>query len=283
MCLIIANFSQGKEVSREEFNNAKGNNADGIGISYSDGERIVIKKFITAGEQKKAYDYYRTVRALRPSPNVLIHFRYATHGVINAANCHPYRVNKNLCFVHNGIIDIKQPKTQFSDTWHFNEHIIKKLGDDFLFNDAIIALIEKFIGFSKLAFMDSVGNIDIINVDKGHYEGGNWFSNHSHTYGKSATTYKATTYKPTEYKPTVYTGTAAKEGKQKEIGFKRYDNAFNTDMDREIYGLSTKDKTGTPNTYSESGFWDESGKYQSWKNYKGTKSGLWGPATDEEI
>jgi hypothetical protein len=86
-------------------------------------------------------------------------------------------VNQKLGFVHNGIISQTEvKKSPYSDTYHFNE-ILKKLPANFLYNKGIVTLIEKMIGYSKLAFLDNLGNVTIIGEDLGIWEGDNWFSN----------------------------------------------------------------------------------------------------------
>lgn len=116
--------------------------------------------------------------------NMILHFRWATHGLKDEANCHPFMVNDNLAFIHNGVIrDVRQWNKDFSDTWHFNEAIMKRLVVDYpniWQNNVMRFLIEQYIGGSKLIFMDNMGNFEIYNEQAGVWDCGCWWSNTSY-------------------------------------------------------------------------------------------------------
>ena len=110
----------------------------------------------------------------------MLHFRIGTSGKIDLNNCHPFTVNNNLAFVHNGIINsIELTNINYSDTWHFNK-LLKQLPNDFLNNKAITELLSNYIEYSKLIFLDNKGAFKIINEDLGHWNNNNWFSNNSY-------------------------------------------------------------------------------------------------------
>jgi predicted glutamine amidotransferase len=143
----------------------------------------------------KFYKEYSKQRKVNKTSNFILHFRIATSGKIDRANCHPFSVNKNLAFVHNGMININQLNANVSDTYTFNELILKKLPTTFLNNHAILDLIENYIGYSKLVFLDNDNTASILNEDLGHWDAdNNWYSNNSYqcTYTKAT---KAKTYK----------------------------------------------------------------------------------------
>jgi hypothetical protein len=73
---------------------------------------------------------------------------------------------------------------QHSDTWYFNEEILKQLPEGWMYNTAIHKLIEPFISWSKIAVLNITNEVLILNESSGVWdqEDGNWYSN---------TTYKA--------------------------------------------------------------------------------------------
>ena len=116
----------------------------------------------------------------------LIHFRYATHGLKNVDNVHPFKVNTNLVFAHNGIINCVDDDNKLSDTQMYNKQVLQKLDNSFLESNAIKLLIEESIGSSKLAFLDSNGHYTIINESSGHWNKHKsiWYSNDGYKKSK---------------------------------------------------------------------------------------------------
>lgn len=177
MCIAITNVASAT-ITEKQFNNSWQVNPDGFGMAYLSKGTIVIEKEMNSA--KLAYERYLKAKKSNPKSNFLLHFRIATSGVINKANCHPFKVNNTLAFIHNGMIDTKTCANH-SDTYYFNELILKKLPKNWMKNEAMIELIEVYIGYSKLCFLDTENNIFIINEHLGEYDKeGNWYSNNSH-------------------------------------------------------------------------------------------------------
>ena len=175
MCIIILN-KQGL-VPKTILQNCYINNPDGMGIMYAHKGKIEVFKELKNFEL--FYEYYFNIRKIFRG-NIGLHFRIKTHGKINESNIHPFYVNRDLAFMHNGIIDIDTGKTDLSDTQLFNERILKGLPKNFTRNRAIMQLISESIGYSKLLFLDSSDNYSIINESDGTWKDENWFSNHSY-------------------------------------------------------------------------------------------------------
>jgi glutamine amidotransferase len=173
MCIIAVNYSN--LIDRKKLENCYKANPDSMGLMFSEFKKIIIHKEIK--DFDSFYTYYSNVRARINTP-IVLHFRITTSGLIDLENCHPFRINDNLAFCHNGIItQTEYKKSMFSDTWHFNEDILKKLPANFLSNPGIVSLINDFIGFSKLAFLDTDNNVTIIGEHRGEKDDGNWYSN----------------------------------------------------------------------------------------------------------
>jgi hypothetical protein len=100
-------------------------------------------------------------------------------------------VNKEIGFVHNGVIRITETDARYSDTNHFNRLVLQTMKTPArIFKDGTneAALVSHFCSTnSKLIFLNASGAFRIFNEAAGHWDkAGNWFSN---------TTYKACTYR----------------------------------------------------------------------------------------
>ena len=175
MCIAIMK-SANKKISKSTLRRCYDANPDGAGFMYAEDKQLVVNKgYFTFKEFYKEYKPHG-------DKQVLIHFRIKTHGPINKDNCHPFLVNSGLGFIHNGIISGYGSSIK-SDTIEFNEAILQKIvskhGNNSLFDDPMVELIENVIGYSKLVFLDRHGNYTIMNEKKGNWNDGVWYSNMS--------------------------------------------------------------------------------------------------------
>lgn len=178
MCIAILN-TKGK-LTEQTFANCWANNPHGGGIAWASGGKV--HTFKEMKSVKIMYDKYVELRDQFPDANLLIHFRIATHGRINETNCHPFKVNNKLAFIHNGMISSPAlgNSPDFSDTYLFNQLILQKLPKNFIHNEAILSMMSDFIGYSKLIFLDSNNDWCIVNESMGIWDGENWYSNDSY-------------------------------------------------------------------------------------------------------
>jgi glutamine amidotransferase len=134
------------------------------------------------------------------------HARYATHGVKNELNCHPFKVageEYDTYLAHNGVLDILIPKDdKRSDTRILAEELLPRLGGvSALDDDYVYDLLSAWSRGSKVAVMTNDPSakykLYIINENAGSWDDkGIWWSN---------TSYKSTPIvKPYEYEPSVY-------------------------------------------------------------------------------
>lgn len=179
------------------------NNGDGAGLIYTGGGSLYVYKELHSVNE--FYAKYIDVRRRFPKSKIVLHFRIGTSGGINVDNCHPFSVNKDLAFVHNGIIsELNGINPNKSDTNLFNEFVLQQLPVDFTANNALMSVIEKYIGSSKLIFLDKNNEAIIVNEELGVEDTkylNCWFSNS--TYKPSAyydrggvNVWKGTGYKP---------------------------------------------------------------------------------------
>lgn len=175
MCIAIYKPAD-KRLSKELLETCWEANPDGAGFMYTHNGKLKIKKgFMTFDRFWASFNNLQHKIAV-------IHFRFKTHGEADEENTHPFFVSPTMGFVHNGIINAVSTVSnkKMSDTWHFNESILKPLFDlspDFIDTAAVQELIQHYIGYSKLIFLDDKDNVWIVNEDKGVWDDGVWYSN----------------------------------------------------------------------------------------------------------
>lgn len=197
MCIAILN--NGNKITKEQFKNSWDNNPDGFGMAYVYANEIRVFKSMSKNIDK-LYKRYSRIYDKIDSP-IMLHFRISTGGKINLANCHPFMVNDETVFMHNGVINGFGNKV-YNDTIDFNNKVLYHFDFNTIkTNKGLNTLIEETIGYSKLVFLNANKDYHIINPEMGHFDkSGNWFSNDTYktcdygydfgfSYGKT-TTYK---------------------------------------------------------------------------------------------
>ena len=153
-------------------------NKDGGGLMFPKGDRLVVIKGIMKWEEYRAkITKINKTYCLKDVP-VVFHFRIKSVGTKTPENTHPFGINRRLGFCHNGtLMDIKTNKKDESDTAAFCRLILKRLDGDVFSSVALRYLVQGFIKTDKMVFMNSLGNVLIINEKSGVRRGGVWFSN----------------------------------------------------------------------------------------------------------
>jgi predicted glutamine amidotransferase len=192
MCLLIATIGNARP-SKKALRRAAVNNPDGFGFAVITGDKIHTYRSMDINDTIKQYFAVRDEHPTSPS---IFHLRITTHGETNIDNCHPFRVNDNVVMGHNGMLPIKEEDGK-SDTRIFAEEWLPEFDlEDLLDTEEGVQELEKFIGFSKLAFLNTSSllkrSLYIINEDLGHWDSGVWYSNNS--YKKSYGTWTPGTY-----------------------------------------------------------------------------------------
>lgn len=186
MCLALYKPAD-KATDWEALENAMTYNPDGAGFAVAvNGQLIIEKGFFRWEDFRKAFEPFSEHAAI-------VHFRLATHGEKNAANCHPFALadfggpdgHKPVAVIHNGIFyDAKNDQKQWSDTWHICRDILHPLwlqDPDSFGSDHLLLLGDKFVGGSnKLVFLAADGTANIWGESNGHWKDGVWYSNHSY-------------------------------------------------------------------------------------------------------
>jgi predicted glutamine amidotransferase len=143
-------------------------NKDGIGVALlrENTAEIMIKKDFIDIETFIKWFYDN----VKKEDTCIIHYRLATHGLVDTGNRHPFPITKNkellrkaelicqMVVAHNGIISDYGVHPKFSDTQKF---VLDILADETiknnLHNEAVRKLIKNFIGSDKLVVLSSDG------------------------------------------------------------------------------------------------------------------------------
>ena len=176
MCLAIYKPA-GAIIPEKNLENGFLGNDDGAGFAWAKDGILYVKKGIFDLDVMKAqYDEIKEYPCL-------IHFRKATHGKVDEANCHPFLFNDGkMALIHNGILNIKCSIEGLSDTAHFVKLVLEPLVKTHgipINNGALNYLINTSIGTDKMAVMENTGKTYIFNENKGNWDEGVWYSNYS--------------------------------------------------------------------------------------------------------
>lgn len=177
MCLLIAKPA-GESIPLEHLENAAKSNPHGAGIAWHDGKRVCINR----APDKKPEELAETLDKLTGCP-AIIHFRYATHGSINKANTHPFRLANGGAMAHNGVIHDLTHRKDESDTRAFIRQVVNPLlshGFDTAGEDFLLIVSRAIEGGGKLAFLSPIGELSIACEELGEWDGGSWYSNDSY-------------------------------------------------------------------------------------------------------
>ncbi len=153
-------------------------NKDSIGYCFVKAGKVCIRKFL-------AYDEfiakYRLDKAANPDEDFIIHFRIATSGKIDLANCHPFKVTEKVAMVHNGILAscLFKGNVKESDTNQFCQSLAPLLEIPKNWNNMFFwRMVQETISTgNKMIFMRNDGEVKIVNENAGTWRGGIWFSN----------------------------------------------------------------------------------------------------------
>lgn len=189
MCLLLV-CSPNSTPKKGDLQTASCNNPHGFGYAIITPKGIVTGKGMSS---KKTINKFLALRKQYPESYAMFHARYATHGVKNEDNCHPFNVGgaSDTYLAHNGVLDIHiNAGDRRSDSRVFAEDTLPAMGGvPALDNDNVWKMVNKWASGSKIAIFtlnpNAQDQVYIINEDLGHWDNdGVWWSNY--TYVKSS-------------------------------------------------------------------------------------------------
>ncbi len=217
MCLLVV-CNPNSTPSKDDLKMGACSNPHGFGFAIDTGSGIISERSMSA---KKSIARFLELREQYPNGYAMWHARYATHGVKNELNCHPFRVDSgeyDTYLAHNGVLDIHIPKDdKRSDTRIMAEELLPRLGGvSALDDDYVYDMISAWASGSKVAVMTNDPSaqykIYIINESLGSWDdNGIWWSNSS--YKPIVSTPRTESYSHTYglYEPSVYDIVVAQE------------------------------------------------------------------------
>jgi hypothetical protein len=207
MCLLVV-CNPNSTPNKDDLSMGACKNPHGFGFAIDTGAGIISERSMSA---KKSIARFLELREQYPNGYAMWHARYATHGVKNELNCHPFKVvgEHDTYLAHNGVLDIHIPKgDKRSDTRIMAEELLPRLGGvSALDDDYVYDMISSWASGSKVAIMTNDPSaqykIYIINESLGSWDdNGVWWSNNSHK--PIVSTPRTTTYNHTYGEPSVY-------------------------------------------------------------------------------
>lgn len=150
MCILIVKPQGAKVPPLQTLKNCALRNNHGFG-------------YATAQDEYKTLDFDEfsaKVSEIKDEEAAIIHLRYATHGSICTANCHPFRDQATgVAFAHNGVLSIIADHDKTDSETAFRSLFVPKIEQYGLFSRALTQAVNRVIGASKFAFIDREGNI----------------------------------------------------------------------------------------------------------------------------
>ena len=176
MCLIIYS-PDGDPVERRVFDYAATQNADGIGVMSVLG----VERYVGRKSRKRAWRAIR--RAADAKVPYGVHFRWATHGDVNLANCHPFENKaRDTLVMHNGILAATKAYAtkEKSDTRLFVDYFMDAVpAPTDPVRQCFTRLIEEAMGRDNkfLTYHIPSNTFELMNADEGLWIEGLWYSN----------------------------------------------------------------------------------------------------------
>ena len=166
MCIIICKPAGVKLPPMAILNRCATLNPHGFGFATKDR----IYKTLSFEEFKRA------LKTIRKEETAILHFRYATHGSVKEANCHPFRDDETgVSFAHNGILNIEPYEDMTDSETAFRGLLVPKIKRHGLDSKEHIDAVYRVIGGSRFAFIDSKGEYRLYGSFIQHR--GCWYSN----------------------------------------------------------------------------------------------------------
>lgn len=166
MCVIIIKPACAEMPPKHELETAYRLNPDGCGF-------VSESKFFKGLSFENFYSHLRRVPE---GEGCIIHLRYATHGSIRRANCHPFR-SGDVYFAHNGVLGIR-PEGDRTDSETAFRNILMPIIESYgLESGQTKRAVDAIIGGSRFAFMRGR---DIVTFGDFTEHEGRYYSNTRH-------------------------------------------------------------------------------------------------------
>lgn len=127
------------------------NNSDGFGMMWVDDNRVKHIKGVFS------YEEIRFMIKDGPKTGVGYHFRYATRGIVDEDNSHPFMISDDIGMMHNGTISKLKTLQTVSDTAQFAKACValyNEYGSEYIFSNTFLQAAEELVGENnRILFM----------------------------------------------------------------------------------------------------------------------------------
>lgn len=176
MCIAIVKTIDGA-ITDDALRNSEDANPHGAGYAFVKEGKVVVKKgFFKIDDFIKAFR--EDEKAHGTDTPFILHFRWATCGLKDVANCHPFPT-KHGAMMHNG--HFYTSSTDKSDS----AEIADELGEYLSKENVMMKLeeLESVFNHNKVALLYHDKSFAIINEDLGKWDNGVWYSTDVYKYG----------------------------------------------------------------------------------------------------
>ena len=150
MCILIVKPAGAQMPPKDIIHLCEKHNPDGFG-------------YATRYETFKTMDRKEFERRLYSIPDdepAIIHCRWATNGSIKESNCHPFFDKATgVAYAHNGVLSIPCGRDMTDSETAFRRFFVPAIKRYGLYSVQLQRVVERLIGYSKFAFIDSDGGL----------------------------------------------------------------------------------------------------------------------------
>lgn len=169
MCIAIVKKIDGV-ITDEAIRNSDDANPHGAGYAFVKEGKVVVKKgFFKVEEFIKAFR--EDEKHYGQETPFILHFRWATCGLTNVANCHPFPT-KHGAMMHNG--HFYNSNTNMSDSAEVAEELGEYLSKDNV--GTKMKELEDIFNHNKVALLYHDKSFAIINEQLGEWDNNVWYS-----------------------------------------------------------------------------------------------------------
>lgn len=123
-------------------------------------EEVLDWQKCTQYEREERYAHFIWPRNLTAFGPLVIHFRYATHGSVRRANCHPFRDGAaGVSFAHNGVLPVIPRGDKTDSETAFRRLLSPVIRLHGLGSPDLAAAVDEIIGGSRFAFLSDDARI----------------------------------------------------------------------------------------------------------------------------
>ena len=144
-------------------------NKDGAGYAFTADGNVRIRRAVDWKDIEKQFE--ADFATYGKASHFLVHFRIKTHGLVDKANCHPFRMADGGALIHNGIIAIPNIPESKSDTRWFVERIVNSLPKNWQYSQEWTTMMMHMIGgASKVVCLWPDNDFLIFGESRGQWE-----------------------------------------------------------------------------------------------------------------